>query len=169
MEKSMIPPNPNDPPIFRDISAEQQQLYIDIHNYILFTQEQINNLRADINNYRISYDNVKNQELYVDLMKKVSEIIKLRDTYFYTAKDEPVEKVHCKVNVQLNLIAKKDLQILKKIENELIPLSKWIDRPKFWNKNSIEMLYTLKTQFKDFYESLSLARSAYNGNLVIEQ
>ena len=126
-------------------------------------------MRADINNYRISYDNVKNQELYVDLMKKVSEIIKLRDTYFYTAKDEPVEKVHCKVNVQLNLIAKKDLQILKKIENELIPLSKWIDRPKFWNKNSIEMLYTLKTQFKDFYESLSLARSAYNGNLVIEQ
>ena len=166
MEKSMIPPNPNDPPIFRDISAE---LYIDIRNYINFAQEQINNLRTDINNYRISYDNVKNQELYADLMKKVSEIIKLRNTYFYIDTDEPVEKVHCKVNVLLNLIAKKDLQILKKIENVLIPLSNWINRPKFWNKNSIEMLYTLKTQFKDFQESLSLARSAYNGNLVIEQ
>lgn len=169
MEKSMISPNPNDPPIFRDISAEQQQLYIDIRNYIVFVQEQINNLRKDINNYNISHDAAHNKKLLKILKDKTAEFIGLRNQYLGFTTDDCIEKVSCLVNILLEENAKKSLQVLQKIKNDLVLWNRRINKVSFWKDNNIKTIKTFKNKLKNFQMDFSIIRSGYVGKLIVNQ
>ena len=157
------------PPIFKDLSGEQQQLFIDIHNYILFIKEQIDNLRKDINNYNISYNATKNKNLLKILKEKTTEFIDLRNQYLGIITDDCIEKVSCLVNILLEENAKKSLQVLQKIKNDLVLWNKRINSVRFWKDTNVKTIKTFKNKLKTFQMNFSIIRSDYIGELIVEQ